>query len=186
MGRTVSGGLLDRQTATAFINVPAVRPATRGGILGHALLINSVHTESDPFMVTADEPFNFPLRFDSGRVQDATPEILQLINNDDSSLVALADGNAFGFRLEFMMITPLSDRKGRSKFKVAGTSDFNYERFEGAPEADVAEPVTMPMTFFQGANFLANGGVMECVINGAAKIYNVKLYIEHKYRGSNI
>lgn len=155
--------------------------------VGYGLIVNTLHTEQNPFSFQENVPFTLPIRNDSIVQQNqSTPIIDNLIDNATNRILVGNLNDKFSLRVEFKVKTSLSDRKGVFLFDIGTAQKFNFKKFTCSDNANVAEPVSENITFFQGVTFQNNGGTIETTINGDGVLYDVQLLIEKTHHGKNI
>lgn len=154
--------------------------------LGYALLINTLHTETNPFLFERDTPFAFPLRNDTSVSTQSSFSIDNLIDNTTNEIVASNLNDMFIMRLEFKLKTSLSDRKGIFMFNIGTEDKFNTKSFTGSDQANQHKIVSEEIMFFQGNDFQKNKGIIETTVNGFGEIYDIQLLVKKLHNGKNI
>lgn len=155
--------------------------------LGYVLLKNDLHTVDNPFVVTENVPFVFPLRNDSGVYHQAPASFQNIIDNDTNKIVVINTWDKWSYSLQFTLKTALNDRFGSTIFNIGGEiEDFTPSYFDGSRNADVPKIISIPLEFFQGQTFTANGGEIIGNLDGAGEIYNIRVIATRDVTGKAV
>lgn len=159
----------------------------RDNSLGYILLRNDLHTIDSPFVVTENTPFVFPLRNDSGVYHQAPSEFQNIIDNDTNKIVVINTWDKWSYSLQFTLKTALNDRFGSTIFNIGGNiEDFTPSYFDGSRNADVPKIISIPLEFFQGETFTANGGQIVGKLDGTGEIYNLRIIATRDVTGKAV
>lgn len=180
---------LSRKQITAHLTMQPINLTVNkiGDDNGYVLLKNDLHTVDNPFVVNANEPFVFPLRNDSGVYHQAPDEFQNIIDNDTNKIVVINTWDKWSYSIQFTLKTALSDRFGSTIFNIGGLiADFTPSYFDGSRDAGLPKIISIPLQFFQGETFTANGGEILGNIDGAAEIYDLQVIATRDVKGKPV
>lgn len=151
---------------------------------GWVYFLNTTHTEQNPFVVTSDVEFDFPLINSSSLVSNAPTQLLDFISNNKMN--PYNEGDVLELRVEFTLKTDFANRQGKFDMDIGLVQRFNPLYFTGSTDASIPKLLTVDFAMFIGSTFIVNGGTLKCIIDGNADIYDIKYFLRKTFNGKDI
>ena len=183
--KKASGSMLVGQHKNITISDPTVSQRLSDlENTGWVYFINTTHTLANPFSFNTNEEFDLPLIGDSALLSNAPTDLQSFITNN--KMTPANEGDFGIIRFEFNLDCDVSNRVGKMNFDIGVATRFNNARFWGSEDASEVEPVSVPVPYFVGSTFIANGGIAKCKVNGSGTIYDITILVGRLIHGEDI